>query len=372
MKITFLSTLYPFRGGIAQFNASLYRALEKQHQLYAVTFKRQYPQILFPGETQYVTEHDPADPIDSRRWLDSINPLNWIKTGLRVKALHSDLLVMKFWMPFFGPSLGYVAAHAGKNTKTIAILDNVIPHEKRFFDMAFIRYFLKRVDGFVVMSEQVKSDLLSIKPNARFVSLPHPLYNHFGAPLQTTEARQKLHIDPHKKTLLFFGFIRDYKGLDLLIDAFDQLPDDYQLIIAGESYGSFEKYNQQIDQCRNAKNIHKFVRYIADSEVPLFFSAADACVLPYKSATQSGITSIAYHFNLPMIATDVGGLKEMVIDNQTGVIVEKPTIEQIHDGIVRYFEADRQQFLAHIEAKKQTLSWEVFAQKIIEFHKELL
>lgn len=371
MKIAFLSTMYPFRGGIAQFNTSLYREFEKQHEMYAVTFKRQYPNLLFPGETQYVTKQDSVDEVDSRQWLDSINPLNWIKTGLRMKALAPELVVMKFWMPFFAPSLGYVAAHLGKKTKTIAILDNVIPHEKRFFDMVFIRYFLKRVNGFVVMSEQVKSDLLSIKPDARYVFMQHPLYNHFGKPISKSIAREKLKLDTNKKTLLFFGFIRDYKGLDLLIEAFGELGDEYQLIIAGESYGSFEKYTNQIESNRNVDRIHSFVRYISDTEVPDFFSAADVCVLPYKSATQSGITSIAYHFELPMLATDVGGLKEMVIDNETGKVIDEPTPDKIKSGIMNFFNQDVDQYKNNIKLKKKELSWEAFSKKILELYAEL-
>ncbi|MFO7862653.1 MAG: glycosyltransferase [Salinivirgaceae bacterium] len=371
MKISFLSTMFPFRGGIAQFNALLYREFEKNHKVDAITFKRQYPEILFPGQTQYVTENDNADKIETKQWLDSVNPISWLRTAKRIKKISPDLLLMKFWLPFFGPSLGYIASHLHKKTKTIAILDNVIPHEKRFFDMPFLRYFLKRIDGFIVMSEQVKNDLLILKPDATYEFQHHPLYDHFGKPLEQKEARQKLGIDPSKKTILFFGFIREYKGLDLLIEAFGNLNETYQLLIAGESYGSFEPYQKRIDANKNKSRIHPFVRYIDDGEVPLFFSAADVCVLPYKSATQSGITSIAYHFEVPMLATDVGGLKEMVIDGETGLIIDRPKTDAIQTGIETFFNSDTTTFANNIRNRKKELSWEALSNKIMVLYKRI-
>ncbi len=371
MNIQYLSTFYPFRGGIAQFNAALYRALEKNHQIEALTFKRQYPNLLFPGETQYVTKEDKPDVIESVSVLDSVNPFNWMSAASKIKKSAPDLLLMKLWMPFFCPSLGYVAGKTSQNTKSIAVLDNVIPHEKRFFDKLLLKYFLKRVDGFVVMSEQVRSDLLQLKPDAKYMYKQHPLYDHFGEALEKKDACEKLGIDPAKKTLLFFGFIRGYKGLDILIDAFNHLDDEYQLLIAGESYGSFDSYQEKIDENKNKQRIHAHVRYISDEEVPAFFSAADVCVLPYRSATQSGITSIAYHFNLPMLATDVGGLKEMVVENKTGRIIPEATEEKIREGIQLFFEDESVDYNYHIQQKKKELSWNGFAQAIEKLYGEL-
>ncbi len=371
MNIQYLSTFYPFRGGIAQFNAALYRALEKNHQIEALTFKRQYPNLLFPGETQYVTKDDNPDVIESSALLDSVNPFSWMRTASKIRKEKPELLLMKLWMPFFCPSLGYVAGNISKNTKSIAVLDNVIPHEKRFFDKPLLKYFLKRIDGFVVMSEQVREDLIQLKPDATYVYKQHPLYDHFGTAINRADACEKLNLDPTKKTLLFFGFIRGYKGLDILIDAFGKLGGDYQLVIAGESYGSFENYQKKIETSPNKERIHTHVRYISDEEVPVFFSAADVCVLPYKSATQSGITSIAYHFNLPMLATDVGGLKEMVIDGKTGKTIPKADVENIRDGILHFFNDDSTDYKSHILQKKKELSWEGFAQAIESLYKKL-
>ncbi|MDP4208507.1 MAG: glycosyltransferase [Bacteroidota bacterium] len=368
MRIAFLSTFYPFRGGIAQFNASLYREMEKEHEVKAFTFTRQYPDFLFPGKTQYVSNDETADAIPSEQVLDSINPFSYLTAARQIKAFNPDLLVMKYWMSFFGPSLGTVAKLMPAHTKVVTILDNVIPHEKRFFDSAFTGYFLRQNDAFVAMSDSVKNDLLSLSPNARVLKKEHPLYDHFGKKLSREDARRQLKLSPDKKTLLFFGFIRDYKGLDVLIEAFDLLDDSYQLVIAGETYGSFDKYTEMIGKAKHKENIHVFNDYITDSQVPVFFSAADVCVLPYKSATQSGITSIAYHFETPLIATDVGGLKESIHHEKTGLIVDACEPEAIAASIRNYFgNILSESFVPAIQQMKEELSWKNFAAALLDF-----
>jgi len=372
MKIAFLSTFYPFRGGIAQFNALMYRAFEKEHTVKAFTFKRQYPDFLFPGETQYVTKEDIADEIPSVEVLDSVNPITFLTTAKKVKQFAPDIFITKYWMTFFGPSLGYVAKILNKKAKRISVLDNVIPHEKRFFDGFCNRFFLKHNDGFVVMSDAVLKDLLSIKPDAKYIRVNHPVYNHFPAPIKQEIAQQTLNLDTTKKTILFFGFIREYKGLDLLIQAMNLLDDSFQLIIAGEVYGSFDKYQELIDNSKAKSRIALFNQYIGDNEVSDYFSAADVCVLPYKSATQSGITSIANHYNLPIIATNVGGLKETIHHHKTGLIVDKPEITEIADAIKAYFDGNfKASFSVEIEKEKLENSWENFVAKIIDFSKVL-
>ena len=369
MKIAYLSTLYPFRGGIAQFNASLYEALQENHEVQAYTFKRQYPDFLFPGKTQYVTEDDNSLEIPSQELLDTINPLTYYKTAKIINDFEPDILLMKYWMSFFGPSLGTVAKKMGKKTKVITILDNVIPHEKRFFDTAFTNYFLKQNDGFIAMSNSVKNDLLSLSPkNPNVLLTPHPFYDHFGAKIDREKAQAELKLDPTKKTILFFGFIRDYKGLDLLIDAFCLLDDSHQLVIAGETYGSFDKYQEQIDQKMQKDRIHVHNDYISDHEVPYYFSASDVCVLPYKSATQSGITSIAHHFELPMIATDVGGLKETIIHEKNGLIVNEVSTKAIANSMDDYFKRDlKPAFVEDLRSLKAENSWSNFGKKLVTF-----
>ncbi len=373
MKIAILSAFYPYRGGISQFSGLLFRALEKDHEVKAYTFSLQYPNFLFPGKTQFTTDLDNADPIPSTRVLNTINPFSYLKTAKEINSYSPQLLIIRFWMPFFGPALGTVAKKINPSTKIIGLLDNVIPHEKRFFDKPFTKYFLNKCDGFIVMTDAVKEDLFSLTdPNTKYIKISHPVYNHFGRKIEKSKARELLKVSPSKKTLLFFGFIRDYKGLDVLLKAFAQLDDTYQLIIAGECYGSFEKYQNLIDQVKNKDNIYLFDRYINDSEVSTYFSAADVCVLPYKSATQSGITAIANHFEVPVIATDVGGLKEDIENSKTGIIVFEPEPLVIVEAIEKYFaEGLEGLYSKNIAEKKEANSWDAFAEKVVGFSKEL-
>ncbi len=373
MKIAYLSTFYPYRGGIAQFNAALYRHFEQSHEVRAYTFTRQYPQILFPGKSQMVGEGDPADRIPAERVIDTVNPISYLRAASCIARFAPDLLVTKFWMPFFAPSLGKVARSLGKRgTKRIAILDNVVPHEKRPGDMALIRYFLRSYDGFVTMSSQVENDLLSVAPEAKFIRHPHPLYEHFGAKLGKSAARSSLGIPQDSKALLFYGFIRSYKGLDLALDALSALPEEYYLVIAGEPYGDFIKYEQQIDRLGLRARVRVDARYISDAETPAYFSACDACLLPYKTATQSGITAIAFHFDLPIIATDTGGLRESVEPFGAGVIAPRPEPEAIRAATEEFFrEGNPAQFAENIRRFKKDFSWDSLARSMAEFAETL-
>ncbi len=373
MKIAYLSTFYPYRGGIAQFNAALYRRLELQYETRAYTFLRQYPEMLFPGSSQLVQPDDETDKVLAEKVLDTINPLGYYRAAGKIKRFKPDLFITKFWMPFFAPSLGTVAKNLSPSTIKISILDNVIPHEKRVGDMAFTKFFLNQNDGFVVMSDTVKDDLLSLKPEARFVQHVHPLYDHFGAKVSPKIARDKLDLPQNKKIILFFGFVRDYKGLDVLLEAMKSLPEDYHLLIGGEVYGSFDKYDKLIEKLGLESRVTKHIRYIADNEVPLFFSASDVCVLPYKSATQSVITAIAYHFDVPMIATNVGSLKEMIEPGKTGMLVESPKPELIKNAILEVFSKDLiPLFQSNMEKFKQTASWESLANAVLDLYYEII
>ncbi len=374
MRIRFLSTFFPFRGGIAQFNALMYREMEKNHDVKAFTFKRQYPNILFPGQTQYVTENDVADKIPSYAILDTINPFTYIKTARALKRSNPELVITKYWMTFFAPSLGFVLGRLKGRTIRISVLDNVIPHERRFFDHAFNRYFLKRNDGFIVMSDKVLTDLLHYKPDAKYVRMDHPVYDQFGARLEQQEALKLLGIEfnPERKYVLFFGIIRKYKGLDLLIEAMSKLGEDVHLIVAGEVYGSFDEYQSLIDQNELSHRVHLFNSYIPDDKVGLYFSASDVCVLPYRSATQSGIISISKHFEIPVIASDVGGLKESISHGKTGLMVERAEPQLIADSIEAYFTGDlKESCKLLIREENERNSWEVFCARIIDFAAEI-
>ena len=369
MKIAILSCFYPYRGGISQFNACLYGELSKEHVVKAFNFSRQYPEFLFPGKTQFVTEDDEAVPVESVSLLDTANPFTYHSTYKAIRDWDPDVLIVRYWMSYFAPSLGYITRKMKSRCKVISILDNVIPHEPHFFDTPLTRYFLKGSSGSVTLCEAVSKDLLKISPDARYTVIQHPLYSHFGMKKDRAEAERKLGLAPGKKNLLFFGLIRTYKGLDILLEAFGKLSDEYQLIIAGEPYGSFDKYQEIIDRLPGKDRIFMDLKYIKDSEVTDYFSAADLAVLPYRSATQSGISSVSYHFEVPMVVTDVGGLKETIGDRGTGLVAAECTPEAVNVEILRYFgDPDlRNRCIENIRQEKERLSWKTFANKLTEF-----
>ena len=370
MKIAVLSPFYPYRGGIAQFSMSLYRALAKEHTVKVFSFSRLYPGFLFPGKTQFVENGEAEVSVPSERILDSINPFSYTKTAKTIEKFQPDVLVIAYWMSFFAPAYGHIASRLREKTRIIALVHNAIPHEPKFYDKPLSKLFFNQVNGFMVLSESVKKDLLSLYPHAKYCLRAHPLYNHFGKPVEQMAARSQTSLSPDRKTLLFFGLIREYKGLDLLIQAMSFLDDSYQLLIAGESYGDFGKYGQVIEASPAKNRIQTLNRYISDEEVPVLFSAADVLVLPYKSATQSGVIPVAYHFEVPIVATDVGSLKDTVETAGTGIVC-RPQAENIAEGIQKIFSEGTDKFIANIRTEKEKLSWEVFAQALINFTRSI-
>lgn len=373
MRIALLSCFYPFRGGISQFNASLYLELGKSHTVKAFNFTRQYPEFLFPGKTQYVTKDDDAVPIESDALLDTANPFTYGRTYRAIRDWEPDLVIISYWMSYFAPSLGYIARRLRKRCKVISILHNVVPHEPRFFDAPLTRYFLSGCTGNVTLCDEVAEDLKRLSPKAPNITLFHPIYGHFGEKMPREEAEKALGLKPGMRNLLFFGLIRDYKGLDILLDAFGKLDSGYQLIVAGEPYGSFVKYRNIIDRSPAKDRIRLFTRYIKDSEVKVFFSASDLAVLPYRSATQSGISAIAYHFEVPMVVTDVGGLRQSIGDCGTGLVAPKADADCVVREIRTYFSDDNLKTLCvnSIRAEKDRLSWRTFSKRLLEFSDNL-
>jgi glycosyltransferase involved in cell wall biosynthesis len=368
MKIVLLSAAYPYRGGISQFNTKLHRELSKENEVVSVTFKRQYPSILFPGKTQYITESDHTDSLETERWLDTINPITYQKTASKINKLKPDVLVTGCWMPFFAPSMGYIAKKMNPQTKRIAIVDNLIPHESRFFDKKLTNYFVKNHDGFIVLSKQVQTDLLGLKPEAKVLLLNHPIYDQFGDKIDRVEACNKLQIDPDKKILLFFGLIREYKGLDILLKTLAELDDSFHLVVAGEVYGSFEGYQKIIDSLNLQKKVTLHLQYISDQDVATYFSAADALMLTYKSATQSGISAIALNFECPSIATSVGGLKEIIQDQVNGRLSDSLEPLEIAEIVRNYFNNNQKEiFSKALLEEKVKYSWKYFSDKLISF-----
>lgn len=375
MRIAYLSTFYPYRGGIAQFNGSLYRAFERRTdvEIQAYTYSRQYPGFLFPGTSQVVAPNDPADPVPALRILDTINPLNYYKAARKILSYKPDLLLMKFFMPYFGLSVGTVARLLHRHgIKTISLLGNVIPHEERPGDIALSKFFFRQNDAFITLSKAMQSDLLALRPGARFLYHPHPIYSHFGTPTNKLEARKRLNIPPDRKVMIFFGFIRKYKGLDIALEAMQHLPEDYYLIVAGEVYGGFDEYQQIIDKYNLAHRVQLHVRYVSDNEVPDLFCASDICVLPYRSATQSGVIPIAYHFEIPVVVTDVGGLREVVEPFNTGVVAPDTSPLAVATAVKECFYRNALHNLSgNIHLFKQKYSWDNLAETVLEMYRQL-
>jgi len=363
VKIILLAPAHPYRGGLASFTDRLARQFVTEgHQAEIITFSLQYPKILFPGKTQYT---DAAAPTGIRisRLLNSVNPVSWIKTGQAIRKSRPDILLIRFWLPFMGPSLGTVAriARANRYTKAICIFDNVVPHEKRPGDVILTKYFANSIDGAVVMSGSVGEELQLFRKNIPIRLNPHPIFDNYGAPVDRETALAALKLRTGYRYILFFGFIRAYKGLDLLIKAFADKKfrkKNLRLIIAGEFYEDPEPYKLLMKLYDLEGEIILHDHFIRDAEVPLYFGAADLVVQPYKSATQSGVTQIAYQYEKPMLVTDVGGLREIVDDGICGYVVQ-PEPDEISGAIADYFGNNRQEIFSEgVRQRKERFSWE--------------
>ena len=375
MKVIIVGPSFPLRGGIANFNESLCREFVKAgHDTQIYSFSLQYPSLLFPGTTQYETGKPPSD-ISIKTIINSINPFNWINSALKIKKQKPDLVIVRFWIPFMGPCLGTIMRIVKFNTKikVIAVTDNVIPHEKRFGDSFFTRYFVKSCQGFVAMSKAVLNDLNNFTNNQHKAFIPHPIYDTFGEKVTKHDALQKLKLDPQKHYILFFGFIRQYKGLDLLLKA---MADEHikklniTLIVAGEFYESPEPYLQLIQKHQLEQHLILNTYYIHSDLVKYYFCAADLIVQPYHTATQSGVTQIAYHFERPMLVTNVGGLAEMVPHQLCGYVADRDP-QQIANYIKDfYLESRETEMVKNTIQEKKNFSWKAMVDGILDlYHK---
>jgi D-inositol-3-phosphate glycosyltransferase len=378
MRITFLGPAYPYRGGLAAFNERLAQQFSTECKEVDIrTFTLQYPGFLFPGKTQYTTGPAP-EGIKIVRQLNSINPLNWIRTGLKIKKEKTDILLVRYWLPFMAPCLGTVAriVRSNKYTVVISVIDNVIPHEKRPGDRFLTRFFMKSIDGAVVLSDSVQKDVEDFRKDIPVCVTPHPVFDNYGKKISRKEALSALKLDQDSLYLLFFGFIRDYKGLDILIKAFSDSRlrgKKLKLIVAGEFYDKETPYKELVKESGLGEDIIFYDRFINDAEVKLFFSGADLVVQPYKSATQSGVTQIAYYFDKPMLVTDVGGLKEIVLHEKCGYVVQPDPIS-IADSIIDFFDNKRNiAFTKCVRKEKDRFTWNKMTDSVTEvFYRCLL
>ena len=360
-KVIIIGPAWPLRGGLATFDERLAsQFMQEGLEVTIYTFSLQYPNFLFPGSTQYSQEPAPAN-LKIKVCINSINPFNWIKIGNELRKLKPDFIVVRFWMPFFGPCLGTILRIVKRNkfTQNICIADNIIPHEKRPGDTIFTRYFIKPIHRFITMSEQVNKDL-STFTNTPSSNIVHPIYDTFGDILSKVEARAHLHLPTEEKIILFFGFIRKYKGLDLLLEAMndDRIKKaNIKLLIAGEFYDNKEFYEEIITKHYLSSSIYLRTQFINDSEVKYYLCAADFVIQPYKNATQSGVTPLAYHFEKPMLVTNVGGLASLVPHLKVGIVTE-PNAHAIASGILHLYELGETHFLKHLCDEKKKYGWD--------------
>ncbi len=369
-KVVIIGPAHPLRGGLATFNERLARQFIHQgFDTSIFTFSLQYPDFIFPGTTQYSDEPAPKD-LKIKVCINSILPTNWIKIGNELKRLKPDIILVRYWLPLMGPCLGTILRIVKKNkhTKVVCIADNIIPHEKRKGDNAFTKYFLKPIDEVVVMSEKVMQDLKIFDATKPVQLIQHPLYDNFGEKINKEEARKNIGIETNKKIILFFGFIRKYKGLDILLDALAILKangnNNFKVLIAGEFYEDRKPFDEQIARLGLQDMLILKTDFIPDSEVRNYFCAADMVIQPYRNATQSGVTPLAYHFEIPMIVTNVGGLPSLVPDGKVGLVAE-PNAAAIAAKIVEYFTKDVQFFIEHLKEEKKKFSWEKMVEAIL-------
>ena len=369
-SVVIIGPAHPLRGGLASYDERLAKAfMDTGYKTTIYTFFYQYPSFLFPGTTQYSMEPAPEN-ISIKVKINSVNPFNWLSVGNELKKLSPDIIVVRYWLPFMGPCLGTILRRVKRNhhTKVICIADNIFPHEKRPGDTSFTKYFLKPIDGFITMSEKVLTDLHQFAKGKPSQFVPHPLYDNFGEKISKHTARKKLGINIEDKVILFFGFIRKYKGLDILLNAMKLLNQNssnqkIKLLIAGEFYEDEKNYTALLNDPLINDNLIIHTEFISDSMVKYYLCAADCVVQPYRNATQSGVTPLAYHFEIPMIVTNVGGLPSLVPDKKVGLVAES-NAESIAEKVKEYFDLGEEFFLPHLREEKKKYRWEKMVDEI--------
>ena len=359
-KVIIIGPAFPYRGGIANFNNSLaveYKKLGADVKIYS--FSLQYPSILFPGKTQYEKGNPPQD-IDIEHIINSVNPFNWLNVARKIKKENPDYVIIRYWLPFMAPCLGTIAKFINKKIKIFAITDNIIPHEKRFGDDILTKYFVSKCNAFLALSSSVLDDLSKFTKTNNKIFIPHPIYDSFGQIVEKEIAKSKLGLDMDGKYLLFFGFVRKYKGLDIMLEVMsDKRIQDLgiKLIIAGEFYDNQDEYIKKIEDLNISDYVILKNNFIPESEVKNYFCASDLITQTYRTATQSGVTQIAYHFERPMLVTNVGGLAEIVPHNKVGYVCDI-NISKIVDCILDFYNKDKEaEFSKNTKKEKKRFTW---------------
>lgn len=375
LKIFIIGPAFPLRGGPAQFNENLCAELLKAgHDAQIISYRLQYPNFLFPGSSQFEKSGSAPAGLKIHTLVNTINPFNWIKTARFIKKEKPDFILFRYWLPFFGPSLGTIARRVKTTTKVLALTDNIIPHEKRFGDNAFTRYFLKGCHGFIAMSRTVLNDISKFSETETKAYSPHPMYETYGEPVSMKESRTKLGLDPNDKIILFFGLIRQYKGLDILLEAMaypEVKKQNIKLLIAGEFYDNKQPYLDLIknNQLQNQVILHD--KFIANEDVRYYFCASNLVAQTYRNATNSGVTMVGYYYHRPMLVTNVGGLAEIVPNGKCGYVVENfPPL--ISEKIVEYFTAAKEaEFVQNVRAEKKKYEWGEFINVLVDLYRRV-
>ena len=371
-KVFIIGPAYPLRGGPAQFNENLCAELNKAgHDAQIISYSLQYPNFLFPGSTQYETSGQAPDGIKIHTLINTVNPFNWLKVARFIKKEKPDFILFRYWLPFFGPCLGTIGRLVRSKTTVLALTDNIIPHEKRFGDKPFTNYFVNSCDGFIAMSKTVLNDISKFTTNQNKAYSPHPMYETYGASVNMEEARKKLNLNSSDKIILFFGLIRHYKGLDILMEAMansEIKKQNIKLLIAGEFYEDKQPYLDLIQKHQLQDQILLHDKFIANDDVRYYFCASNLVAQTYRNATNSGVTMVGYYYEKPMLVTNVGGLAEIVPNEKCGYVVETE-IPEISEKIITYFSQNKEEaFTQNVRIEKKKYEWTEFIGVLVNLY----
>ena len=372
LKIFIIGPAFPLRGGPAQFNENLCLELNKEgHDAQIISYKLQYPNFLFPGSSQFEKSGSAPLGIKIHTILNTINPFNWLMVARFIRKQKPDFILFRYWLPFFGPCLGTIGKLVKSHTKVLALTDNIIPHEKRIGDHVFTKYFVKNCDGFIAMSKVVLNDLSIFTQNLNKAYSPHPMYENYGDPISIDLARKKLNLNPHDKIILFFGLIRHYKGLDILLEALaapEIKNQGVKLLIAGEFYDDKNFYLQLIKKLKLQDHVIVHDKFIPNDEVRDYFCAANLVAQTYRNATNSGVTMVGYFYEKPMLVTNVGGLSEIVPNEVCGYVVEN-NCALISEKVVDFFANNREnEFVKNVKIEKKKYEWIEFINSLLTLY----
>lgn len=378
MKVFIIGPAFPLRGGPAQFNENLCRAMIKEgYDAQIISYSLQYPNFLFPGSTQFETSGVAPKDIKIHTKINTVNPFNWFAVARFIKKERPDAIIFRFWLPFFGPSLGTIGrlVKRGTNIKVFALTDNVLPHEKRFGDKPFTKYFIKSCHGFITMSQKVFTDLGVFTTNSNKICTPHPMYESYGEPVSRSEARKKIGLSENDKVVLFFGLIRKYKGLDFLLEA---MADErvkkagIKLLVAGEYYEDQQYYLDIVEKHKLQDSVIFHSHFIANEDVRYYFCACNIVGQTYRNATNSGVTMVGYYYEKPMLVTNVGGLAEIVPHGKAGYVIE-PEPKIIADSMVDYFENNKEAtFTEGVKQEKKKYEWNTFIDAFVGLYNKVI